>query len=119
VDLVRLGSRILRFKHERDAEAPSLVGLDVSILHPVKAARARQAHSAEVDAHEADTLALYDRRFSADVRTAVSELLYRGTLGRHQAQALLGPQSSARVEQVGLQLVELGNRYGRRRTQAA
>lgn len=118
--LVGLGKSILKFKHDRDALAPTLSNADVSSLrHPVKAARARQAHAAALHEHEEDTLTLYERRFSAEVRSAVSELLYQGQLGRHEAHALIGPQSSAMIERIGLQLVELGRRHGRGETQAA
>lgn len=113
-ELASLGHRIVAFKHQRDARAPRPRRMDSSIRHPVQAARARRAHVTALAAHEDDTLALYDRRFSADVRTLVSELLTLGVLGYHEAQELLGPQTAAMIEDVGLRLVELGKRHDRR-----
>jgi hypothetical protein len=100
--LVQVGNKIIRYKHERDADAPGSDGSSL-LLKPFRVTREIR----ESREYEQDTLSIYRERFAPRVRGLVSDLL-GSEVGQHEARLLLTPTESDDIEWIGRRLVKAG-----------
>lgn len=104
-----LGTRIIQFKHDRDAGRPATPPFRLwAIVHPLRAIHDQQAHHASERAYDADTMSLYRSRFGVEVRAMVKELVEQEVIGSNEALTLLRPANPWEVERIGNQLISLG-----------
>jgi hypothetical protein len=105
-----LGREILAFIYARDVDAPGWESSESTLRHPVRAARVVR----ELRAYEADTMIIYRRRFTAEIRRLVRAMI-GVQVGRNEARDLVAARTVCEAEATGQRLIEIGEGIASRR----